>query len=211
MIDERTGEKHIADVRTQDNLVIEFQHSHIVPEERTSREQFYQNMVWVVDGTRLKRDYPRFLKGRMNTFHNTIFYETDNPRVFKVDLLDWCFPVDWLKSSVPVVFDFRGDGLLEDDEGLRNVLYCLFPQYGRYARVVEFSPKAFVAATTMGKWSSKVKEFISQFKEQDEIEEKEREQLNSQSSRRSSHSFGGMNYFQRRIYLTTKPRRRRRF
>ena len=54
-----TGEKHIADVSTAHNLVIEFQHSHIDPQER---KKFYKNMVWVVDGTRLKRDYPRFLK-----------------------------------------------------------------------------------------------------------------------------------------------------
>jgi hypothetical protein len=36
-------------------------------------------MVWVVDGTRLKRDYPRFLKGKKNCFENTIFYKTDKP------------------------------------------------------------------------------------------------------------------------------------
>lgn len=73
LLDKRTGEKHIADVRTVHNLVIEFQHSHIDPQERTSREQFYKNMVWVVDGTRLKKNYPRFLKGKKNCFENTIF------------------------------------------------------------------------------------------------------------------------------------------
>src|SRR6218665_297072 len=92
LLDERTGEKHIADVRTAHNLVVEFQHSYIDPQERTSREQFYRNMVWIVDGTRLKRDYPRFLKGKKNCFENTIFYNTDNPKIFRVDLIDWCFP-----------------------------------------------------------------------------------------------------------------------
>jgi competence protein CoiA len=56
------GEKHIADVQLSNGLVIEFQRSPIDPEERTSRENFYKNMIWVVDGTRLKRDYPRFIK-----------------------------------------------------------------------------------------------------------------------------------------------------
>ena len=60
--DKKTGENHIADVRTSNNLVIEFQHSRIDPNERISRETFYKNMVWIVDGTRLKRDYSRFLK-----------------------------------------------------------------------------------------------------------------------------------------------------
>src|SRR5699024_9609155 len=64
--DERTDEKHIADVRTVHNLVIEFQHSHIDPKERITREAFYKNMVLIVDGIRLKRDYPRFLKGTKN-------------------------------------------------------------------------------------------------------------------------------------------------
>ena len=42
--DEQTGELHIADVRTEHGLVIEFQHSHIKPEERISRENFYK--IW---------------------------------------------------------------------------------------------------------------------------------------------------------------------
>lgn len=36
LLDERKDEKHIADIRTIHNLVIEFQHSHIDPQERTS-------------------------------------------------------------------------------------------------------------------------------------------------------------------------------
>jgi hypothetical protein len=50
------GERHIADVKTGDGWVIEFQHSHIKPEERRSREAFYPKLIWVVDGTRRKRD-----------------------------------------------------------------------------------------------------------------------------------------------------------
>lgn len=51
--DQNTNEKHIADVHTCHNLVIEFQHSSISPNEQKSRESFYKNMIWVVDGTRL--------------------------------------------------------------------------------------------------------------------------------------------------------------
>src|SRR5215469_8979083 len=49
-------ERHIADVKTQNGWVIEFQQSRISPDERRSREAFYQSLVWVVDGLRLKRD-----------------------------------------------------------------------------------------------------------------------------------------------------------
>lgn len=63
MHDDATGEKHIADVRTPDGVVMEFQHSHLRADERGAREHFYRNMVWVVDGTRLQRDLPRFIRG----------------------------------------------------------------------------------------------------------------------------------------------------
>ena len=62
LFDKQTGEKHIADVQTIHNLVIEFQYSAINQEESISREKFYKNMIWIVDGTSLKRDYPRFQK-----------------------------------------------------------------------------------------------------------------------------------------------------
>lgn len=40
--DEATNEEHIADVRTNHGLVIEFQHSNINPNERIAREKFYK-------------------------------------------------------------------------------------------------------------------------------------------------------------------------
>ncbi len=100
------GEKHIADVRTSHGLVIEFQHSHIDPEERTARENFYKNMVWVVDGTRLKRDYHRFLKGKK------IFVNTKKQGYYFVDFPEECFPSAWLGSLVPVIFDFQRNGII---------------------------------------------------------------------------------------------------
>lgn len=41
--------EHRADVKTP-NMVVEFQHSPISPEEIAKREAFYGKMVWVVDG-----------------------------------------------------------------------------------------------------------------------------------------------------------------
>lgn len=57
------GEKHIADIRTMEGLIIEFQHSHICPDERATRERFYGAMIWVVNGRRMQRDLPRFQVG----------------------------------------------------------------------------------------------------------------------------------------------------
>jgi competence CoiA-like predicted nuclease len=50
------GERHRADVKTAHGWALEFQHSFIKPEERRSREAFYAKLMWVVDGTRRKRD-----------------------------------------------------------------------------------------------------------------------------------------------------------
>lgn len=54
------GTKHIADIKTEHGWVIEFQHSSIKPEERRSRDVFYGRLVWIVDGTRRKRDATQF-------------------------------------------------------------------------------------------------------------------------------------------------------
>jgi len=56
------GERHIADVKTPDGWVFEFQHSYLKPEERRSREAFYQSIIWVVDGLRRDRDASQLLR-----------------------------------------------------------------------------------------------------------------------------------------------------
>lgn len=58
-----TGERHIADVKTPHGLVIEFQHSPMSAEEMRSREQFYGNMIWIVDGARGELDSDNFNLG----------------------------------------------------------------------------------------------------------------------------------------------------
>jgi hypothetical protein len=191
LIDKRTGARHISDIRTTHNLTIEFQHSAIKPEERTSREKFYENMVWIVDGTRLKRDYPRFLKEWNNNGISEI-YKTDKAGIFKVGFPEYCFPSAWLNSSVPVIFDFRGDDFTDDSESLRNTLYCLFPQVGRYARVAEISRKAFISATTNGEWTSRVQEFINDYSRQDEIKQKEQQQIVFRSSNKMTYTLRGI-------------------
>jgi hypothetical protein len=40
-----TGEKHVADIRTEHGLVLEFQHSHLAAAEIAAREDFHGNLV----------------------------------------------------------------------------------------------------------------------------------------------------------------------
>lgn len=149
--DEKTGEKHIADVRTKHGLVIEFQHSHIDSQERISRENFYKNMVWIVDGTRLKRDYPRFVKGLKNNLR-----KTNKKGYFQVNFPEKCFPSAWLESLVPVIFDFLGMELMDDPNDLRNKLYCLFPkQNKRKVTLAIFTRESFINNAINGNWFKK--------------------------------------------------------
>ena len=51
------GEKHIADVKTDDGIVVEFQNSPISSEELEQRETFYKDIVWVVNGEKFKKNF----------------------------------------------------------------------------------------------------------------------------------------------------------
>jgi len=140
--DEKTGEKHVADVHTIYGLVVEFQHSNISREERDSRERFYKNMIWVVDGTRLKRDYLRFRKNADN------FRGTNTQGFFFVDFPDEVFPANWLDSSVPVIFDFRDTSVTKEQDLMRNTLWCLLPKrVENHALVVGIRLEDFIKTT----------------------------------------------------------------
>ena len=128
--DQKSGEKHIADVRTGHGLVIEFQHSHLKPEERAARESFYGNMIWVVDGTRLKNDYPRFRKGPDN------FRRTNKQGYFLLHFPEEYFPKNWLDSNAPVIFDFLGTAPANPKDVIQNTLWCLFPSRAESQAVV---------------------------------------------------------------------------
>lgn len=175
--DDHAGEKHMADVHTPHNLVIEFQHSHIDPKERTTREKFYQNMVWVVDGTRLKRDYPRFLKGK-------VYFQSIKHGVFLIDYPEEYLPSAWIDSSVPVIFDFQGIEPIGELKDMRYPLYCLFPKrIGRYAILAEIPRKTFIETTSNGEWFLRVSKFMNNISQANkewlnQLEKQQRQQDN---------------------------------
>lgn len=57
VIIEKEGEKHIADIRTPDGIIIEFQNSSISTSTITIREDFYRNMIWVVNAKEFKDNF----------------------------------------------------------------------------------------------------------------------------------------------------------
>lgn len=51
------GEIHRSDIKTTTGIYIEVQHSAMTDAERASREAFYGNLVWIVDGTPFKKAF----------------------------------------------------------------------------------------------------------------------------------------------------------
>lgn len=95
------GEKHIADVKTDQGWAIEFQHSHLKPEERRSRDAFYTKLCWVVDATRRKTDKTQFLKALSGS--TAVGQVNQVRRIFS----DKCVLLkEWGASNTPVFFDF---------------------------------------------------------------------------------------------------------
>lgn len=118
------GERHIADIKTANGLVIEFQHSALASLERKTRTDFYGNMVWVVDGMRRKNDRPRFEREAWNCWSgNGELHRLGNP--------DWALPHEWLDCSVPVFFDFNSKGTAEPHDWRYGPpkLWCLLPKF----------------------------------------------------------------------------------
>jgi hypothetical protein len=99
------GEKHIADVKTESGVVLEFQHSHLRREEREAREKFYQKMVWVVDGLRRVRDRRRFFASLTKDFKRDPIVKA-KPLTFSLPLNKCPLLRDWVDSPKPVFFDF---------------------------------------------------------------------------------------------------------
>ena len=150
---DESGEKHIADVKTEGGYVLEFQHSYLKPEERRSRDAFYSKLVWVVDGLRRERDILQFKKALKESTS-----ENGEPYVCRVRYLDECTLLkEWNDSKALVFFDFQNEIDAEQSE-----LWFLFPNIssGR-AYLSPFSRLKFIELHNNNKFDELVKSVIS--------------------------------------------------
>jgi hypothetical protein len=131
---DKNGEKHIADIKTPNDWVIEFQHSYLNPEERRARNTFYQKIVWVVDGTRRKTDIPNF--------HHVIDASTKistKPLILKVHFPDECRLLkEWHDNKALIFFDFQ-----EELESKHSILWFILPKISSGATFLLPFPKAY--------------------------------------------------------------------
>ncbi len=124
------GEKHIADVKTKHNCVLEIQHSFISNNEKHSRNSFYPNIVWVVDGLRRKRDKNQFFKALDDGVK-----VLSSPLLIKILSDESRLVKEWGTSNAPVFFDF----------GEEKRIWWLLPfNENGWSYVVPFSRENFI-------------------------------------------------------------------
>lgn len=127
------GEKHIADVKTDLGWVLEFQHSHIHPDERRARTAFYKKLVWVVNGLRRKKDKEQFFDSirEIASLNSSPLIR----RICSVGSREGALLRDWSGLTSPVFFDF----------GDETTVWCLLPNTtDGQAFTIEFARATFL-------------------------------------------------------------------
>ena len=147
---DESGEKHIADVKTESGAVLEFQHSYLKPEERRSRNAFYSNLIWVVDGLKRERDKLQF-----KIVLEESISENGNPYICRVRYLEECRLLkEWHNHSSLVFFDFQ-----EKLQG--SDLWLLLPAISNeQAYLTPFSRNQFIEFHNNNKFDELVKNTI---------------------------------------------------
>ncbi|MDB9938883.1 hypothetical protein OAD78_06880 [Candidatus Thioglobus sp.] len=136
---DESGERHIADVKTSEDWVIEFQHSAIDKEERLSRDNFYNKLIWIVDGMRRKTDLKQF-KSLLNEVR-FVFYE---PLLLIVSPEECRLTKEWGDSNSLMFVDF-GDSLISYKDGYSSNtdLWMMYPSNNKMF-ISHFSRSSFI-------------------------------------------------------------------
>jgi len=153
-----SGEKHIADVKTQSGWVLEFQHSYLNPEERRSRNAFYPKLVWVVDGTRRKTDKKQFQE-MLELWRSPL---REKPEIIHVFCRDGCRLLkEWNDSNALVFFDFQ-----EETDKEQSMFWLLYPRiFSNEDYLLRFSRAEFIKLHNNNNFDSLVEKRISPFLE----------------------------------------------
>jgi len=95
------GEIHRADVVTTSGIVIECQHCQMIDEERLSREHFYKNLVWVLDGKAFRHNFD-------------IYHPLPHPASELARDFVWFKATRSMKGAAGGIFLRLSEGILED-------------------------------------------------------------------------------------------------
>lgn len=112
------GEKHFADVKLDNGFVLEFQNSPISTKEMQSRNDFYKDIAWIVNGlSKRENDYKELCRLMKNG--NRI---NQIPLAYMIDTQSVKLVREWAGTGKSVFFDFS----VEDIE-LGKSLWLLVP------------------------------------------------------------------------------------
>lgn len=196
------GERHIADVRTAQGWVLEFQHSYLNAREREARDAFYPRLVWVVDGLRRKRDRSQFLQALKHArqIHPTMV-------VVRLSGHRSALVRDWVGGRAPVFIDF---GQEDPDH-----LWCLAPCGTAVAGYAARVSKASFATMHLAEEGDKFSRLLERLNALVARDQASVDLLNVQTPSRPlrvqspSRRFGRAQTFQH--YLARQARKRERF
>lgn len=142
--DAANGEWHIADVKTKQDHILEFQHSYLKPDERQARNNFYgEKLVWVVDGLARKNDLVK-----AESIINRAKRILPDVHLYQLSMVknESALLSDWSDCKVPVFFDFGKD----------KPLCCLLPKSSKGNHfIVPVSRQDFIALHSGGLVSNK--------------------------------------------------------
>lgn len=130
-------EIHRADVKTPTSLVLEFQHSPISDEDKISREDFYQNMFWIVDLHK---------KQWINKLSKAIYADDEFGNHCCVNTQE-IFPAEWLNRNVFVIFDYKGT---KSENSTLDDLICIVPviEKKQFSYIYHLNRELFVKGIT---------------------------------------------------------------
>jgi hypothetical protein len=100
------GEVHRADIVTSTGIVIEVQHSPMNDAERISREAFYKNLVWVIDGRGFRHNFD-------------IYHLLPHPSSQLAQRIVWFKATRQMKGAARGLFMRLPEGFRKSPEGLR--------------------------------------------------------------------------------------------
>jgi hypothetical protein len=103
------GEVHRADLVTPTGIVIEFQHSQMSDAERMSRESFYRNLVWIIDGREFRKNFD-------------IYHLLPHPASGLAQDIVWCKATRPMKGAAHGLFFRLSEGILENPEVTKATL-----------------------------------------------------------------------------------------
>ena len=97
----KNGKKHIADIHTKDDVVIELQNSVISKPVIRQREMFYgERMLWIINGINFKANFIIYSPSNSNLFYKVSqgFVHKRNGQLLKEG--EHCFYWKWSRESI---------------------------------------------------------------------------------------------------------------